>query len=231
MRPAIIPFGIEATAAAGIHLKKASRKIRMLWQQPSLLARACVKPTRIRSCSARNRCGRPLDCSVPLVDTVDTAIKKMDELVRNGGAAAAPPEAGATERRIDPRDLPRLTHTKMLDASIGGMSIVRPNWNGLLDETLRRAIKEVKDFDKLRRICPVNMVKGKKNDEGYNHLPDINVSVQGQDANGACRGIVTAAQALGFEVNIGFMWRHKEGAAFPGERARLHVPGAKRAAA
>ena len=91
-------------------------------------------------------------------------------------------------------------------------------------------MKEVKDFDRLRRICPVNLVKGKKNDEGYNHLPDINVSVQGQDANGACRGIVTAAQALGLEVNIGFMWRHKEGAPFPGERARLHVPAARQTA-
>lgn len=167
----------------------------------------------------------------PLIDTFDTAINKMDKLIRKDATGTTLPDAGVNERRIDPRDLPRLTHTKMLDASVGGTSLTRPNWNGLLDETLRRAMKEVKDFDKLRRICPVNMVKGKKNDEGYNHLSDINVSVQGQDANGACRGIVTAAQALGFELNIGFMWRHKEGAAFPGERARLHVPAAKRTAA
>lgn len=167
--------------------------------------------------------------AVPLVDTVDTAIKKMDELIRNG-AATSLPEAGVAERRIDARDLPRLTHTKLLDASICGMQLARPNWNGALDETLRRAMKEVKDFDRLRKICPVNMVRGKKNDEGYNHLPDLNISVQGQDANGACRGIVTAAQALGFEVNIGFMWRHKEDAAFPGERARLHIPAAKQPA-
>jgi hypothetical protein len=116
----------------------------------------------------------------------------------------------------------------MLDASVGGNPIARPNWNSVLDETLRRAMKEVKDFERLRKICPVNMVKGKKADEGYGHLADINLSVQGQDANGACRGIITAAQALGYEVNIGFMWRHKEGAAFPGERARLHVPASKR---
>lgn len=168
--------------------------------------------------------------AVPLVDTVDTAIRKMDELIRNGAGPSAP-EADVTERRITARDLPRLTHTKMLDASIGGIQLSRPNWNGVLDETLRRVMQEVKDFGKLRAICPVNMVKGKKNDEGYNHLADINVSVQGQDANGACRGIVTAAQALGLEVNIGFMWRHKKGAAHPGERARLHIPAAKRTAA
>src|SRR5205823_12855418 len=82
--------------------------------------------------------------AVPLVDTVDTAIKKMDELIRNGATAAASPEPGAAERRVNPRDLPRLTHTKMLDASIGGTPLTRPNWNGLLDEMLRRAMKEVK---------------------------------------------------------------------------------------
>ena len=168
--------------------------------------------------------------AVPLVDTFDTAIKKMDELIRAGAAVSSLPETDVAERRIDARDLPRLTHTKMLDASIGGTQLLRPNWNGVLDETLRRVMKEVKDFDKLRTICPVNMVKGKKSDEGYNHLPDINVSVQGQDANGACRGIITAAQALGFAVNIGFMWRHKEGAVYPGERARLHIPATKRTA-
>jgi hypothetical protein len=119
----------------------------------------------------------------------------------------------------------------LLVASWPQLSLSRPNWNGLLEETLRQAMKEVKDFDRLRGVCPINLVKGKKTDEGYSHLSDINVSVQGQDANGACRGIVTAAQALGFEVNIGFVWRHKEGAAFPGERARLSIPASKRAAA
>jgi hypothetical protein len=164
--------------------------------------------------------------AVPLVDTADTAIRKMQELIRNGSLPQ--PKTGGSEKRIDPRALPSLTHTKMLDASIGGTSVSRPNWNGVLDDMLRRAMKELKDFDKLRRICPVNLFKGRKNDEGYTHLPDIDVSVQGQDANGACRGIVTAAQALGLEVNIGFMWRHKEEAAFPGEHGRLFVPAAPR---
>lgn len=170
--------------------------------------------------------------AVPFVDSIDQAIKKMDEIIRAGGTAAAPaPAPGPDERRFDPRDLPRVTHTKLLDATIGGTPLTRPNWNGMLDEIIRRAMRELKDFDKLRKICPVNMVKGKKTDEGYNHLADIDVSVQGQDANGACRGIITAAQALGIPVDIGFMWRHKDGAAFPGERARLQTGAAKRAAA
>ena len=87
---------------------------------------------------------------------------------------------------------------------------------------LCNAMRRVETLEELQKVCPVNMVKGKKTDEGYDHLGDIDVSVQGQDANGACRAIVTAAQTLGIAVEIGFMWRHKEGAAFPGEQARLH---------
>jgi hypothetical protein len=75
------------------------------------------------------------------------------------------------------------------------------------------------------QLCPVNMVKGRKEDKGYIYLSDIDVSVQGQDSNGACRAVVTAAQGLGIAVEIGFMWRRKERAAYPGERACLHIAG------
>jgi hypothetical protein len=168
----------------------------------------------------------------PLVDTFDTVIAKLADAWESGHVPAEGTTEDGVERRINPRDLPRLTHTKVLNAAIGGRPVAKPNWNGLLDEMLRRAMKEVKSYEKLRQICPVNIVKGKKTNDGYNHLSDIDISVQGQDANGACRGIVTAAQALGIPLEIGFMWRHKEGAAYPGERARLKVaPNAGKRAA
>ena len=164
----------------------------------------------------------------PLVDTSDSVINlALDALEQ----LAAPPASAngrstQSERRIDPRTLPNLTHAKVLDASFEGAPVAKPNWNLLLDEILRRAMKRVGTFDELRRLCPVNMVKGRKEDEGYTYLPDIDVSVQGQDANGACRTVVTAAQGLGIAIEIGFMWRHKESAAYPGERARLQITAA-----
>jgi hypothetical protein len=161
----------------------------------------------------------------PFVDTPDTIINlALDALESAADHETMPPaQHMAGERRIHPRALPNLTHTKVLDARIDGEAIAKPNWNSLLDEMLRRSMKQVGSFEKLKQLCPVNMVKGRKNDEGYTHLPEIDASVQGQDANGACRAIVTAAQGLGMPVDIGFMWRHKEGAAHPGERARLQV--------
>jgi hypothetical protein len=159
----------------------------------------------------------------PLLDTSDSVIiRALDALeqltVQNAGVRG--PE---TERQIDPRSLPPLTHTKVLDAAIEGSPVKKPNWNSVLEEMLRRSIQRVHTFEKLRQLCPVNMLKGRKEDEGYSYLSDIDISVQGQDANGACRGILLAATALGITLDIGFMWRFKTDAAHPGERARIRV--------
>jgi len=163
----------------------------------------------------------------PLVDTSDTVINAALDALEKQGSSTLPASASSadSERRIDPRQLPRLTHTKVLDAAIAGNAITRPNWNLLLDEMLRLAMKRAGTFEKLQKLYPVNMVKGRKEDEGYGYLSDIDVSVQGQDSNGACRAVITAAQALGLALEIGFMWRHKEGAAHPGERARIQITG------
>lgn len=165
--------------------------------------------------------------AVPFVDTPDMVIvRALDALDGLSAGEAQEHRSGAdAEQRIDPRALPRLTHTKVLEAAIDGEPVAKPNWNLLLDQMLRRAKARVGSFEKLRQVCPVNMVEGRKEDEGYGYLSDIGVSVQGQDANGACRATVLAAQALNIGLEIGFMWRLKEAAAFPGERARIRVPG------
>jgi hypothetical protein len=165
----------------------------------------------------------------PFVDTPDAVINRaLDALEGSDGNIANDHRAEVEgEERIDPRVLPRLTHTKVLDASIDGEPIKKANWNLILDTMLCKAMEHVGTFEKLQKVCPVNMVKGRKEDEGYGYLPDIKISVQGQDSNAACRTVVTAAQALGIALDIGFMWRHKEGAANPGARARLQVPGAR----
>ena len=42
---------------------------------------------------------------------------------------------------------------------------------------------------------------------------------------GACRAVIAAAQALGISLDIGFMWRLKENAAYPGKRGRIRLEG------
>jgi len=166
----------------------------------------------------------------PFVDTPESVILRALDALEQGTAPPLPVEGagGSPERQIDTHALPRLTHSKLLDAAIEGERLIKPNWNSLLDEMLRRAMKRVGNFDELHRICPVNMVTGRKEDEGYSYLAEIDISVQGQDANGACRAVVTAAQALGMSLDIGFMWRLKETAAYPGERGRIRVSGSSK---
>ncbi|TFH59384.1 MAG: hypothetical protein E4G91_08985 [Candidatus Zixiibacteriota bacterium] len=158
------------------------------------------------------------------MDTPETVINlALDALEQLEEPAVALGAQNLGERQIDPRILPNLTHTKVLDASIDGEAVTKPNWNLLLDQMLIRAMKQLSDFDKLQKLCPMNMVKGRKEDEGYGYLAEINLSVQGLDANTACRTVVGAAQGLGMALDIGFMWRPNEKAAHPGERARVQI--------
>lgn len=161
----------------------------------------------------------------PFIDTPESVINRaLDALeAAKMSTPSAEDQALETERRIDPRNLPNLTHTKVLSAAINGQEIAKANWNLLVDEMLRQAMNRLGSIYKVRNLIPANMIKQCKNDEGYRHLADINISVQGQDANSACRAIVTAARGLGLALDLAFMWRLKEDAAYPGERARLTV--------
>ena len=39
-------------------------------------------------------------------------------------------------------------------------------------------MKRVGTFEKLQQLCPVNMVRGRKDDEVFSYLPEIDISVQ-----------------------------------------------------
>ena len=131
-----------------------------------------------------------------------------------------------SDRRIDPLRLPDMMFTKVLDATVGEEMVTRPNWNRLLLRMVKLANESAKNFDGLSRLFPtIQMVRGRKVDQGYRYLSDIKVSVQGQPANSACPAIVTTARKLGIALDIGFMWRDKEDAERPGDRARIQTIG------
>lgn len=160
----------------------------------------------------------------PLVDTSDTVVNRaLDALEHREGSPACGEGAGIAERSIDPRRLPNLTHTKVLDASLDGESIANPNWNKLLDRALVLAKERLGTRGKLMKLCPARIVRGRKEDEGYRYLAEIDVSVQGLPATGACEALVAAVQGSGIALEVGFRWRPRKEAAYPGEWARLRV--------
>ena len=162
----------------------------------------------------------------PFVDTVDMVVNRaLDALERREDPLV--PGGDPPERRVDPRNLPDLTHTKILVATLKGDRSAKRSWKDLLGRILIRAMKQCGTFDELRQLCPdVNMVQGRKEDEGYSYLDEVDFSIQGLPTNNACRALVGVAERLGIELEITFQWRSKEGAAYPGEMARLTVPGA-----
>jgi hypothetical protein len=124
-------------------------------------------------------------------------------------------------RTFNTTSVPKLTHTKLLSAKVGKEDI-RPTWNGLLLHLIRRIPKDTK-ADEIRRLLIVNFAPGKKEDEGYRFVPELGISVQGQDADGAWKGASHIAQKLGVPVEVEFLWRMKDGAALPGVTGRLSV--------
>lgn len=167
--------------------------------------------------------------AVPFVDTPDSVLNRtLGARGQDGRESAAPCRKRRAERRIDPRALPDLAHTKVLEAVIDGRRI-KPSWNPALRALLGCAMKRVGgDFGRLQGACQgkVNMVEECKADGGYRSVPEgLGISVQNLPATEACDAMVTVAQALGIAVDVGFMWRDKEEAAFPGERARLQIAG------
>ena len=163
----------------------------------------------------------------PFVDTPDAVITRaLDALEQQGTLPPLDATRPANEERhLDPRALPNLTHSKVLEASIDGEPMARPKWNRVLVEVLRRAMSRAGSFSRLQHACPANMVQGRKEDEGYSYLSEIDLSIQGQSANKACHAIVTTSQEFGIALDIGVMWRANDAAAYPGERGRITLGG------
>lgn len=163
--------------------------------------------------------------AAPFEDTPDAVVNRaLDALENREQQVATGNGPSVAIRPVDPRNLPSLKHTKVLAASVNGEDLVNPNWNLVMETLVIRAINEFREFDELRRRCPINMVRGCKEDEGYHHLAEVDVSVQRRSANDIGRALAVGAPNLGIEVEVTFVWRAKEGAAFPGERARLSLP-------
>jgi hypothetical protein len=168
--------------------------------------------------------------AVPLVDTIESVINRLlDAFETKSGApvgtgGSAEPSAA---RQFNPNTPPDLTHTKVLAIEFAGKPLARGevNWNGLLNAAVRAARAKAKSTAELKKLVVVNLVEGQKSDEGYRFLSDIGISVQGQDANGAWRGACHVAQQLGCELKVTFIWREKEGAAFPGTTGQFHISG------
>jgi hypothetical protein len=158
----------------------------------------------------------------PLIDTTDSVVDRLIdhyEESKGQGAAGIENRGGAPARitAFEPSDMPPLTHTKLLRATIGGRELLRPNWNELVRTAIGFGLTKLGGLDALRRVTDAHVVEGSKTDEGFTPLGTSGVSVQGVDAHDAWRIVFGLARKLSLPVEIVFEWRDKDGAAFPGQ--------------
>jgi len=172
--------------------------------------------------------------AVPLVDSIESVINRIIDHYEaksgtpfKSGTPAHTTNGGEPEqvREFSPTAPPDLTHTKILSIDFNGKSLDynQATWNGLLLVAIREAKNRAKSPADFKRSIIVKFVEHPKNDEGYRYLSDVGISVQGQDANASWRAACHIAQQIGCQVRVTFVWRQKEGAAFPGVTGRLSV--------
>jgi hypothetical protein len=163
----------------------------------------------------------------PLVDTPNSVIERLLDFYEQhqGGAPPSYPENTPEQTAWDPVLPPSLRHTKVMSAILAGQEVTSPSWNRLVDEIARIGRRRLGSFSELKKQLPANIVEGIKQDQGYRYLSDVNLSVQGQDAQDAWRSVAQLAKTLNIGVEVYFLWRNNPAAAFPGEMGNLTIGG------
>lgn len=161
----------------------------------------------------------------PLEDTFDTVIGRLLDFYEARGIQDRKPETEILrqQRLFDPFDHPSLAHSKVTFASCNGQEVRAPSWNALLYQVLRTIHGLGGPVQRATEKANVNVVTGSKTDDGYHYLPDIGISVQGQDSNGAWRAVAQLARTRNLSIEVHFLWRHKQGAALPGDKGVFRI--------
>ena len=165
----------------------------------------------------------------PFVDTPESVVERcVDFYASSDGAAKAGAGAttggGAPTLSFSGDNPPDLTFTRILSVKLDGVALNKSSlyWNTLMYDVVARAANKLKSTEKLKQLILVNYVDGEGNAKlGYRFVPVAGLSVQGQDANAAWKTIFHIVKALGFTIDVVFMWENKDKALHPGKQGRM----------
>lgn len=167
--------------------------------------------------------------AIPLEDTYDSVISRLLDMAE-GKQTSLPPEPSAVAEdpatlRFSAKSLPQLRFTTLTRIELNGERLPKGEtfWNKLMNRLIVEAVKNGHGKDAVFKMLFVNAVPNKKTDNGYNFIPEVGLSVQNQDANGAARQAFELADQLGFSLKVYFYWQDNPKAAHPNRRAVVEL--------
>ena len=140
--------------------------------------------------------------AVPLEDSYDTVINRALDALE---PRKAPIDKQGIDQDIvivDPNRLPNLTHTKILSASVNGMSISKPNWHKMRNKLIQIAMEQEKSLHWLRSKSRANIIEGRTKNSHYKYLDGYDISVDATNAPRSFQTVVNIAFALSIPVKM-----------------------------
>lgn len=115
------------------------------------------------------------------------------------------------------RSAPGLSFTRILDASIGGQTLAKANWSGVLLNVINATKKKNgMDAKSLSHELQIPSKPYEYGSEGYKYQSELGISIQGQSAQDAWKEIQRLADKHRVTVEVRFQWRENDRAQYPG---------------
>ncbi len=163
----------------------------------------------------------------PFIDTESSVISRLLDSYMANPAERSPNSDVLCNTLVEQPILfegalaPNLKYAKLQVLRLDGVEFKNPNWAKLHHEIHKRAFAKIGSARGLVAMSSSRLVLGKKTDEGYVHVPEAGVSIQGVDAIHAWRGASDLARKIGLVIEVKFIWSNKPLAAYPGKQGRL----------
>ena len=163
----------------------------------------------------------------PFVDTPKTIVSKLlDHFEARSTGTDVKPSKRSEHVEVYPFEAPPpLVHVKFISGVIGQNSPKTQSWDAMVALCLELCLEYRDDVEWISHQIDLNIVRGKKTDEGYKYLKEKDVSYQRVSAQHAASVIGKCSKLLGEGAYVDFIWRQKEDAYAPGKIAGLSSLG------
>lgn len=164
--------------------------------------------------------------AIPFVDLTPIAVieRWADHFESEGTHVDSETKSGRNpqedvDEKFSPFSPPDFMHTRCRGTFA---SIPFKKWNDLLRIAHVKAFSKAGSFDSLKNITHAQIRRGDHSgDSGYHYVKEIDISIQGVDANHAWLYTMQLAKFLKSPLCVTVEWRHNEKAAFPGKTGSI----------